>query len=508
MLSQSPTLTPAAATTPSRTRNPLVRRRTRPVAAGVKSSWHSLLRLFWACFAALIAWVACRAPSHSSECVIGAFLIILAGMLPSYLWIRGKVRGLPLFPACALTYIWSFALPLVSDQRLITLFPGWNQLMASLSVTGFLLIGTLAWYYVGRRPSRVPQICWMLDEGKSAPWLLIALAICVVWLVASAAGWIKLTGGVLSVIRGILLPIEALASFVLSYRLGRGKLTGPTKAIFFVLMLVALIATLPALLLFYSMSISALAMIAYMAGSKRLPWRVGLVALIVFGFLHIGKAVMRERYWHEGEQESVSPLHYPAFIAEWSAASWDILQHGEDDDSRGDSLLERASLMHWLLYFEASSPNTIPFLDGASYAIIPRLLVPRVLDPDKPLSTEGITIVGVHYGIITREDADVVTIGFGLLNEAFANFGYRGIGGLAIVLGAFYGQVSRWSRGVPVLSLRGLFAISIANYAIQTEYSASFYATSFLQSTGVLLIVAILFMRAQRFSSANTSLLD
>ena len=499
---------PAVVATPGRARSPLLRRRAGRAAGRGRSSWESLRRLFWASSGALLAYIALKAPGHASEGVAGAILVSVASLLPSYLWIRGKAKGLPLFPACALTCLWSFALPLVSEQRLILLFPGWYQLVGSLSVTAFLLLGTLTWYLVARRPKKIPQACWMLDETASAPWLLCALVVCTVWSVATTAGWIKLPAGVLSLTRSVVVPVEELASFVLSYRLGLGKLTGTMKAIFFASLALLLLATLPGLLLYVSMSLTAVTMIAYVAGSKRLPWRLGAVMLIIFGFLHVGKAQMREKYWHEEEETTMSPLQYSGFITEWAAVSWDVLQHGDDEEGQGDSLLARASLMHWLLYFEASSPRDVPFLDGASYAIIPRLLVPRFINPNKPLSTEGITLVGVHYGILTREDAEIVTIGFGLLNEAFANFGYLGIGGLAIALGAFYGQVARWARGVPILSFAGLFAISIANYAIQTEYSASFYVTSFLQSTAVLLIVALLFMRRRRFSSADASLLD
>src|SRR5206468_2846385 len=83
--------------------------------------------------------------------------------------------------------------------------------------------------------------------------------------------------------------------------------------------------------------------------------------------------------------------------------------------------------MQLLLFVQAASPDDVPFMDGETYAILPTLLVPRILMPNKPASHEGTYLLNIHYGIQTRDDTAKTTIGFGLLNEAFANFGYIGI---------------------------------------------------------------------------------
>ena len=458
----------------------------------------------------LIGAVVAKAPGQTPESVIGAMLIILAAMLPTYLWAVGKVQGLPLFPVCALTCTWTFAMPLVSEHPIILLFPGWNQLVAALTVTGFLLCGTLAWCWVARRPVRPPAVCWMMNETATEPLFLIALALCLIWTVVSTAGWITLTSGVDSLSRAVLTAVEALSCFVLGYRQGSRKLHGTAAIIFIGLLTALLLSNLPSLLLIVTMSLLAVTMLAYAVASKRLPWRVGLAALCVFSYLHFGKAAMREKHWIDDERPAVSPQEFPAFFAEWVQTSFNAIRSRDTDpDDREESLLERASLMHWLLYIEATTPGNVPYLAGETYAVIPHLFIPRILDPgEKPRSHEATYLIAIHYGIQTREDTEITTIAFGLLNEAFANFGFWGVGALGVVLGSFYGAVAHWARRMPILSLRSLFAMLVASYSFQAEYTSTFYAAALFQSTVVLLLIGAVFMRPRRVSSAHSTLLD
>ena len=449
-----------------------------------------------------------KAPGQTPQSVIGALLIIAAAMLPAYLWASGKVRGLPIFPACALTCVWTFALPLVSEHPIVVLFPGWNQLVGAMSIVGFLVIGTLAWYPVARRPSRPPAVCWMMNEEQSSPLLLVALGFCTVWTVAYNAGWVQPPQGVDSLIRAVLLAIEALACFILSFRLGSRRLPGSTKLAFILLLSSLIVSNLPSLLLILAMSLLAISMMAYVVASKRLPWRVGLISLCVFGYLHMGKSEMRGRHWVGDEGYQVQPAQYPSFFGEWVAASWEIVRQGGAEEDRGESLLERASLMHWLLYFEASTPGQIPYLNGETYAVIPRLFIPRILDPEKPRSNEGSFILAIHYGIQTREDTEFTVLAFGLINEAYANFGFLGIGVLAAVMGAFYGKVAHWSRGMPIVSFRALFSVLISSYSFQAEFMSTFYAAALFQSTVVLLVLTVVFMRPRRLNTVSGSRLD
>lgn len=473
-----------------------------------KQGWAPLRRLYWLVSAALLITVGLKAPGQSPESVFGALLILVAAMVPSYMWVSGRVRGLPLFPACALTCIWTFALPLVSEHPLVMQFPGWNQLVAALSIVLYLVLGTVSWSAVARRPPQPPRVCWMMNEAQSGPVLLVALGISAIYTMVATADWIHLTPGVLAFARAISLAIQALSCFVLSYRLGSNKLAGPVKVVFIVTLSFLIVAILPSLLLIYAMSVLAISLMAYVVASKRLPWRVGLAALFAFGFLHLGKAKMRDKHWGEQDIRAVDPFEYPAFIREWIDSSLEAIREGKAGDDTGGSLLERASLMHWLLFFQANTPGAVPFLNGETYALIPRMLVPRILDANKPRSNEASYVLAIHYGVMTREDTEVTTFAFGLINEAYVNFGFIGVGVLGVVLGTFYGKASQWARRTPILSFRALFAVVVASYSFQAEYVSTFLAAALFQSTVVLIVMTLLFMRPGVVNPAQVSLLD
>jgi hypothetical protein len=210
-----------------------------------------------------------------------------------------------------------------------------------------------------------------------------------------------------------MLAIEALACFVLSYRLGSGRLAG-LKSLIFKLLLVALILfSLPSLMMISSMALVALAAFGYVSASGKVPWLSFGLAILTFAFLHLGKAEMRDRYWGDADQGPVQPTAYPAFFVEWINASLDQFsaerKHEEDEKS---SLLERASLMQLLLY-EQTLSSSVPFLYGDTYVIVPQLLIPRILTriSRRP---RGDHRPNIHYGFQTREETETTTIGFGL----------------------------------------------------------------------------------------------
>lgn len=139
----------------------------------------------------------------------------------------------------------------------------------------------------------------------------------------------------------------------------------------------------------------------------------------------------------------------------------------------------------------------MPGLQGASYAIIPTLLVPRVLAPDKPTSHEGTTLLNIHYGLQRRDDTVTTTIGWGLFNEAYGNFGYAGVVGLGVVLGLAFGAFARWTQDVPELSARFLAGVLVLSIAFQTEFSAGVLVTSLFQSA-VAVVGLMLLLGARR----------
>jgi hypothetical protein len=229
-----------------------------------------------------------------------------------------------------------------------------------------------------------------------------------------------------------------------------------------------------------------------------------VVALTCIAFLHYGKGDMRAKYWFRSTGVVVQVWQYPAWFSEWAGYSMDYFTRQNDQLATAQqssqeraSLLERSSLIHMLLMAQSKSPEYIPFLNGKTYEIIPELLVPRVLNPNKIRSHEGTYRLNIHYGRQTRADTNTTTIGWGLLNESYANYGWWGSIGLGILLGTLYGWVTRWSMNRPILSLESLVAILFLAYSFQTEWTAGVYVAALFQSSFMIGLIALVFMRNQ-----------
>ena len=79
--------------------------------------------------------------------------------------------------------------------------------------------------------------------------------------------------------------------------------------------------------------------------------------------------------------------------------------------------------MHMLLLVQRKTPSEVPFFNGKSYEFIPRLLLPRFVDDQKGGPHAANIMLTVNYGLQTMEQTQTTSIGWGLVPEAYANFG-------------------------------------------------------------------------------------
>lgn len=458
----------------------------------------------WGAVAILILGSILIIQSNSFETIAGAYLIAVAALLPAFLWVSGKAKGLPIFPIYALTHLWTYAIPLVIDNPQVTQYSPQMHLTASLIVTSFLLLGTGAWYQFVKTAPSSPASLRIMDGKKAEPYLLAGFAASVIFSITFTSGWTDIDAGLFALIRGVILSITDLATFILAYRWGTQEMAKKRVGFFLVLLGLYILANAATLLLINALSELLLVAIAYSLGRRKIPVLPLVILMLIVIPLHYGKAEMRNKYWRDEGGTTVKPWDYPSLFVEWAGYSWEHLTSESGDvDSDPQSIAQRAGLINLLLMAQDATSKDVPFLNGETYTIIPQLLIPRVLYPDKPASHEGTYLLNIHFGLQTREDTRTTTIGWGLLNEAYANFGILGVGGLAIVLGCLYGAVARWSMNCPVLSARYLFAILLISVAYQTEFSASVFVTALFQSTVPLLAIVFLLMKRQYAGAAK-----
>ncbi|MBE9175011.1 hypothetical protein IQ225_06265 [Synechocystis salina LEGE 06155] len=470
-----------------------------------KSHKRRFLPYFWVVAAGLVVFELFSYPTNSFLSNITAVAITIAALIPSYLWCSGLALGIPIFPLCSLTYVWTFSLPLVSDHPLVGTYSPEAHLRAGLVVISFLLVGTMVWFPLVKNPPR-PKITYRGFPNQRGNVLFLSLlGFYALFAIANNGGWLFwLEEGWFTAVRAGILGLNTLASFVIAYRLGTRNLSPRQSQLAIVLLSFNIIASAVGLLLVGAASTFLLATVAYTIGRKKIPVLMMIIFITCFAILHFGKAEMRAKYWWQPTGVSVQVSQYPAWFSEWAGYSVNYLSGLNSESSltqsRGgdrQSILERSSLIHLLLMVQAKSPGQIPFLNGYTYEIIPELLVPRIFSPNKIASHEGTYRLNIHYGRQTRADTSTTTIGWGLLNESYANYGWGGSTALGIILGAIYGWLTRLSINLPILSSESLFGILFLAFAFQTEWTAGVYVAALAQSSFMVLLIAILFMEKQ-----------
>jgi hypothetical protein len=466
----------------------------------IRQERQQLLKAFWLAVTVLFLVELATVKTSSMASIFGASLIAFFALLPIYLWCSGKALGMPIFPLFALTYLWTHALPLVSEHPRVLKYSPEEHLFASITVAGFLGLGTFIWFQFVKNPSVIPSSYRVLKSQNSEGFFLFILASGIFFNMYSLAGWFALEGGSFALIRGAILGLNVLAVFVLSYRCGARELLATKSTVFLFLLALYIITSAASLLLISALSIVFLATVAFVLGRGKVPWIPIIIVLICLSFLHYGKGDMRAKYWADNQAHFVQPWEYPAWFGEWIDYSFQNVNnkdsHHLNKSEEKASFTQRSSVIQMLLLAQAATPRYVPYLSGETYAIIPQLLVPRILNTNKVRSHEGTYLLSIHYGLQNRHATLNTTIAWGLLSEAYANFGISGCAGLGIILGAFYGQATRWSLNTPLLSSRSLFGVLLISFAFQSEWTAGVYVAALFQSLVPLGVINFVFMKS------------
>jgi hypothetical protein len=232
---------------------------------------------------------------------------------------------------------------------------------------------------------------------------------------------------------------------------------------------------------------NAAALFGYVITAKRIPWRPILVALPILAVLHAGKGEMRERYWaaRSNSVANYSLLALPGEMAEWASTGVGAIASGK----AGATVIDRASLLQLLLRVQQLAPDVVPYLNGETYALLPYMLVPRFVQEDKIASQAPMMLLNIRFGFQTAEGASITAIGWGLVAEAYANFGDFGAVGIGIIIGLFAGFLTRWSTGQPATSLPSLIGVTGMMTMINAESDFSYMMVNFSQAAVALTIM-------------------
>jgi hypothetical protein len=464
-------------------------------------------KLFWLVIGLLLGVFVSTAGQSDPGVLATAVLLALTAALPFYLWLLGSSHGLPIWPVFALVTGVTYALPMIQDPESLDVYTATEIITGGITTIGFILLGTIIWLSLTSRMPRIPRSVLMIERSRSVRYLLIFIGLGLLFGLNQLTGWIRFPGNSMQVLRGITGSLSTMGLFVLAYYHGRGLLQNRDLVIFVAGAVATMMMNMTSLMLAQATVPAAMVVFGYMLGSNQLPWRVLLITFVAVGLLHPGKYEMRRVYWAGADSKPMTLTTLPQFYWDWFSYGFEEVGSvagivtGPKDEDGPTSVFERSGNLHMLLLVQKKTPGEVPFFNGASYAPIPRLLIPRFIDNQKGISHASNVMLSVNYGVLSIENTNT-SVGWGLVPEAYANFGYIGIAGLAVVLAIFYGWITNLTVGVPMTSLRFVLGLLIMAAATRADTMGIFVTTQFQGIVGVSLAAMVLMRRqANPFAS-------
>ncbi len=164
-------------------------------SSSIRQERRRLLRAFWLAVTVLFLVELYTVRTTSIAILTGAILIAFSALFPFYLWCSGKALGMPIFPLFAMTYLWTYALPLVSDSQGIITYSSADIFLASITTTGFLGLGTFIWFQFVKSTPAIPKYYRVLKVHNSEELFLIILLTGVLFNIGLVGAWFKVEGG-------------------------------------------------------------------------------------------------------------------------------------------------------------------------------------------------------------------------------------------------------------------------------------------------------------------------
>ncbi|MDZ8055064.1 MAG: hypothetical protein RMX68_005355 [Aulosira sp. ZfuVER01] len=443
---------------------------------------------------------------------ISALLIAVMALLPAYLWCADRAKGLPLFPIMTLTYLGSHAFPLISKNPNVLKYSEALRFDAAQVVAIFLGVGTITWLaFVKREPQSISKIK-VFKPNQITPFFLniIFLSITFDFLQNTGYLWSIIPGSIYLILKTAMPSLTSLGLMILGYQLGANRLSRGESRIFILLVIVLIFQSGIALYLNGSGIYVVLTSLGWMFGSGKFPWRLLLITFLIISFLNLGKGQTRATYWHKGLMQ---PSQYTAVYITWINNSWQQLNPPKESlgrhKSKPESLDERSSLIHMLMKAISETGTLREYMQGKTYSLIPQLVMPRIFNPNKVRGSEATNMLSIYYGLQTYKDTLTTEISWGLLQEAYANFGRLGCAGLGIFLGGLYGWITRLTINVPITSYRFLLSLILIMLSIKNELTVGSFLSVLSQGAMLLLPIRNLLMKTityypfQRYSNAK-----
>lgn len=451
-----------------------------------------------------------------------AFVLIGTGApIALSIWASGAT-GLPLLPALVIQGLIIYGVPIAAGHEVITTYPPSFVTSAGMQVLIFDIALALAWKAGMQMFRPAPPVSYVLQEFNREGikgWARLGFGLIIVatgfevlqGLDLVAGLYSMLPSGANSIIYALVSVVSASGFFLVAMMIGTKRASVLEQVIFWgLLVLNGMISAQDFILAGAAANLITVA-IGFFWSNGRIPWRYLVITMAMLSFLNTGKTTMRERYWGNDytPARTVTFVELPAYYAEWLNVSFNALvENNLANSSKGEggvraanknqTLLDRIdNLQNLLFVIDAMEAGHVEPLHGQTYALIPPLLVPRILWPDKPRSHEGQVLLNVHFGRQDLNSTFATYIAWGLLPEAYGNFGAAaGSIILGISLGIIFSWIENYTARKPVMSTEGFLSLSLLmNMMNSFEMVASVLVTSTFQSFMIIIAASLPFVR-------------
>jgi hypothetical protein len=441
-------------------------------------------------------------------------LVMIGGLLPCYIWTTSENPGLPITPIIGLQTVVFYGTPLLVKNPAVMHYGAAAVDAVAFDIFLFGLAVVTGWKMATLnrrtpRPRPFHRFVFLDSENPTRRSVLglSLLAGSVAFLVANQLRYTAMIpGGLYPVVRAVADAAGIGGGLLGGYFVATGVIRGNFRASYWLLLFIHCLLTTFNYTLFPATGLLTASLIGVFLGRGKIPLLPIVVIALSFAFLNLSKFEMRKRYWLEGFAYAPQELaDLPDRFGEWAELSWLALTTPDEADGDNKRATQRLSdrVNNFVNILEARDAmvngGVAPF-GGGTYTVIPLLLIPRFLWSDKPRTHEGMVALNVHFGRQSREDSIVTYISWGLLPEAYANFGpLFGALFIGLALGALAGAVEFWGRTFPFTSLEALLVLSLTvQLGTSFEMVASLWITSMFQMIIALTVGTFYFVRKTR----------
>jgi hypothetical protein len=389
-----------------------------------------------------------------------------------------------------LTGVNFYAIPMLGGQAEGFGFPAKAMTDAALAVLAFQLPAVVTFLVMRRQRAKHPLLVDSLLPERVLYQTQAGLWLNVVYLcVANFTDIIP--WNIAPILRAMFNGVGTVCAFIQARLWGEGRLDRTAKTMCGLSIFLQVALLFSGLYLINGISILALFLIAYVTTSRRVPLVFLALLLPLVAVLHNGKSTMRDIYWRDNPSARPTLFQLPAFFEEWITLGLRPPAPSAEPKTLTSNLLDRAALFHMVCLTVDRIPAFLPHLYGETYKDLPAQFVPRVIWPNKPSPHLSNDRLAIYLGLVDPEATQTVSIAFGFIAEAYANFGLLGVAVLGALMGWGFKTVMALGQDAPQFSALGLFLILLTAWSFQAEMVMASWLTSLFQAAVVVVGVPV-----------------